>query len=266
MPLGASRAVAGPQRPAVCAASAATKKSVEEYTGDSRVSPSTARPPRPRTRRPETPAEHTAEVIRCLDAGATIIHSALEPAERDVKKAAQAYIDEAYKPVWKKHPHAILYATANFDPKVYHRTASLARKVQCGHHRHLAEEGSPIWCCSTRVLRLSRRSTIRTASPARILGFGGTASGRMTIRYILIETCKDLGCRRLDLGIRARLDEERRCHGAGRHAAARFETQHLLCDRIAFAGLAPPIPEALRALSEDDGRLDLKWSVGYIGA
>jgi uncharacterized protein (DUF849 family) len=69
---------------------------------------------------PETVEEHTAEIIRCLDAGATILHTHSNQPNPDPKIAAQFYL-ESFKPVWTKHPHAILYATANFDPKVYNR-------------------------------------------------------------------------------------------------------------------------------------------------
>ena len=62
---------------------------------------------------PETAEEQAAEIIRCLDAGATIIHSHSNQPNPDPKLAAQFYMD-AFRPVWKKHPHAILYATANF--------------------------------------------------------------------------------------------------------------------------------------------------------
>ena len=50
---------------------------------------------------PGTPAEYTAEVIRCLDAGASIIHMHSNQPNEDPKIAAKAYT-EIYKPVWKK--------------------------------------------------------------------------------------------------------------------------------------------------------------------
>jgi hypothetical protein len=90
---------------------------------------------------PETAKEQTEEIIRCFDAGATTVHSHSNQPNEDVKKAAQFYL-EAYAPVLKKHPHAIIYGTANFDPKVYNRTRKpWPGEVQCGHHRILAEKG-----------------------------------------------------------------------------------------------------------------------------
>ncbi len=90
---------------------------------------------------PETVPEHTAEIIRCLDAGATIVHSHSNQPNEDPKRAAQPYM-EAYRPVWEKHPHAILYATANFDPKINNRDRRVwTGEVQCGHQRILAEAG-----------------------------------------------------------------------------------------------------------------------------
>ena len=90
---------------------------------------------------PGTLTEHTEEVIRCLDAGASIVHAHSNQPNEDVKLAAEPYT-EMFKPVWEKHPHAILYATANFDPQVYNRERrAWVGEIQCGHQRLLAEAG-----------------------------------------------------------------------------------------------------------------------------
>ena len=70
---------------------------------------------------PETPAEIAQQAIECLDAGATIVHAHTNKPMEDPDAAAQVYI-EAFEPVRRKHPHAILYPTANFDPAVYQNT------------------------------------------------------------------------------------------------------------------------------------------------
>ena len=80
--------------------------------------------------------------LKCLDAGATIVHAHTNKPMEDVDEAAQVYVD-AFTPVREKHPHAILYPTANFDPAVYqkNRTPSGRREIQSGHYRPLAEGG-----------------------------------------------------------------------------------------------------------------------------
>jgi 3-keto-5-aminohexanoate cleavage enzyme len=65
---------------------------------------------------PETPADQAIEMIKCLDAGATIVHSHSNLPDKNPAVAAKPYM-EAYRPVREKHPYAILYATANFDPQ-----------------------------------------------------------------------------------------------------------------------------------------------------
>ncbi len=102
--------------PTVRAASAASKKSVENIPVvlECAITGGTTKAKNPLV--PETPSEQAAEIIRCLDAGATIVHTHSNQPNEDPKKAAQPYM-EAYRPVWKKHPHAILYATANLIRK-----------------------------------------------------------------------------------------------------------------------------------------------------
>ncbi len=91
---------------------------------------------------PETPAEIAEQSIQCLDAGATIVHAHTNQPMKDPVAAAQVYID-AFKPVREKHPTAILYPTANFDPSVYHKSrTSWVSEIQSGHYRPLAESGA----------------------------------------------------------------------------------------------------------------------------
>ena len=91
---------------------------------------------------PETPAEIAEQAIQCLDAGATIVHAHSNQPMEDPDAAAQVYID-AFSPVREKHPDAILYPTANFDPKVYHQERRPWKpEIQSGHYRKLAEAGA----------------------------------------------------------------------------------------------------------------------------
>ena len=49
---------------------------------------------------------------------------------------------DMFRPVWEKHPHAIVYATANFDPATYYRDRrSWIAEVRRGHQRILAGDG-----------------------------------------------------------------------------------------------------------------------------
>ena len=90
---------------------------------------------------PETVEEHVADIDACFNAGVTIVHSHSNHPDPDPEKAAEFYRD-SYKPIREKHPHGIVYATANFDPVVYNQTHAVwAPEVQCGHHEILAREG-----------------------------------------------------------------------------------------------------------------------------
>jgi len=62
---------------------------------------------------PRTPDEIAAEAIRCIEAGASIIHNHNDDPVLDMVTAAheaQPYI-EAWKPVLARHPEALLYPT-----------------------------------------------------------------------------------------------------------------------------------------------------------
>jgi hypothetical protein len=124
------------------AASDGSKKPVEDtpVVLECAISGSTTKAKNPAV--PETVEEHIAEIGKCFDAGATIVHSHSNQPNPDPKVAAQFYLD-TFGPVRKKHPHGIVYATANFDPKTYGEIRQVwPSEVQCGHHRILAEAGA----------------------------------------------------------------------------------------------------------------------------
>jgi uncharacterized protein (DUF849 family) len=85
---------------------------------------------------PRTPAEITADALRCIDAGAAIVHnhndeSLWEPSGRH---AAEPYVD-AWTPVLAAHPDVLVYPTmASGGP-------GIAVKDRWGHHHQLAEAG-----------------------------------------------------------------------------------------------------------------------------
>jgi 3-keto-5-aminohexanoate cleavage enzyme len=83
---------------------------------------------------PESPPEIAAETVRCLDAGATVIHThTTRPfAERaGVEDTAEEYA-QAYRAVLAERPDAILYPTMAGGTTIQERW---------DHHRLLADEG-----------------------------------------------------------------------------------------------------------------------------
>jgi uncharacterized protein (DUF849 family) len=248
--------------PVVRSASAATKKSVENTPVilECAINGGTTKAKNPLA--PGTLAEHTSEVIGCLDAGASIIHMHSNRPNEDIKKAAQPYID-IYKPVWKKHPHAILYATANFDPKVYNRERrAWPGKVQCGHQRILAEAGVVnMVLFDTGVVPIGVFDKKGLPGPDSAFFWYGFWPD--DVRYIL-QTCKDL-----DTGASISVFEPGWMKNVVAMARAgtipRGSKLNIYFASDGLALCAPPVPEALELYIKMMEGLDLKWAVGYIG-
>jgi 3-keto-5-aminohexanoate cleavage enzyme len=259
---GAVLAIGSTAGPAVRTASAATKKSIENTPVilECAINGSTTRARNPLVA--ETPSEQAAEIIRCLDAGATIVHTHSNIPDQDPNIAAEPYM-EAYKPVWKKHPQAILYATANFDPKVYNRTRKpWPGEIQCGHQRLLAEAGLVnMVLFDTGVVPLGGYDEQGVPGPDSAFFWYGFWPE--DVRFIL-QTCKDLGT-----GASISVFEP----GWMKNVVAmvkngtlpRGSKLNIYFASESFAGMAPPIPEALDLYLKMIEGLDLKWSVGYIG-
>jgi uncharacterized protein (DUF849 family) len=211
---------------------------------------------------PESVEEHTAEIIGCLDAGATIVHAHSNHPNPDPKIAARFYAD-SFGPVWKKHPHAILYATANFDPKVYNRTRTVwPGEVQCGHHRLLAEAGlANMVLLDTGVAPVAAFD--KQGVPGPDSGFFWYGFWPDDIRYIL-KLCKDLGT-----GASISVFEPGWMKNVLAMARAgtlpRGSKLNIYFASDQYSGFAPPIPEALELYLKMMEGLDLKWSVGCIG-
>jgi uncharacterized protein (DUF849 family) len=248
--------------PAARAATARTRKSVENTPVilECAINGSTTKAKNPLV--PETPSEQAAEIIRCLDAGATILHTHSNQPNEDPKKAAQPYM-ETYRPVWNKHPHAILYATANFDPKVYNRTRrAWIGKVQCGHQRILAEAGlANMVLFDTGVVPLGVYDKEGVPGPDSAFFWYGFWPD--DVRYIL-QTCKDLGT-----GASISVFEPGWMKNVVAMVRAgtlpRGSKLNIYFASDSYAGMAPPIPEALELYLKMIEGMDLKWSVGYIG-
>jgi 3-keto-5-aminohexanoate cleavage enzyme len=262
--IGTSLAAAG----AMSAASAATRVSAAEKGSaedkpvilECAINGSVTKAKNPNA--PGTLAEHTDEIIRCLDAGATIVHMHSNQPNEDVKLAAQPYL-EVFKPVWKKHPHGILYATANFDPKVYNRTRRpWPGKVQCGHQRILAEAGVVnMVLFDTGVVPLGVYD--REGVPGPDSAFFWYGFWPDDVRYIQ-ELCKDLGT-----GASISVFEPGWMKNVVAMARAgtlpRGSKLNIYFASDEYAGMAPAIPEALEMYLKMMEGLDLEWAVGYIG-
>jgi 3-keto-5-aminohexanoate cleavage enzyme len=211
---------------------------------------------------PETPEEQTAEIIRCLDAGATIIHSHSNLPNEDPKVAAAAY-KKVFKPVWAKHPHAILYATANFDPVIYNKThRAWPGSVQCGHHRILAEEGlANMVLFDTGVVPLAGYDNKGKPSPASAFFWYGFWPDDW---QVIMDICNDLGT-----GTSISVFEPGWMKNVLAMVKAgtlpRGSKLNIYFAPDGVAAMAPPIPEALELYLKMMEGLDLKWSVGSIG-
>ena len=210
---------------------------------------------------PETAAEIAAEMIKCLDAGATIVHAHSGKPSDNVAEAAQAYID-AFTPVRKKHPHGIIYPTANFDAAVYHKNRTVwPPEIQSGHQRPLAEAGlANMILLDTGVVPLAVYDK-NGMIPEKGFWWYGFWPGDNKIN---IDTCNELGC-----GASISVFEP----GWMKNVVAlvragtipRGSKLNIYFADYGFAGMAPPIPEALQLYLHMIEGLDLKWSVGLIG-
>ncbi len=248
--------------PAARAASTGTKNSVANtpVVLECAINGGTTKAKNPHA--PGTPAEHTAEVIACLDAGASMIHMHSNQPNEDVKLAAQAY-KEIYEPVWKKHPSAILYPTANFDPKIYHeRRKPWAGKIQSGHQRVLAEAGViNMTLLDTGVVPIGVYD--KEGVPGPDSAFWWYGFGPEDVRCIL-QTCKDLGTGAsvsvFEPGWMKNVVAMARAGTLPRGSKLNI---YFASDKMALC--APPIPEALELYLKMMEGLDLKWAVGYFG-
>ncbi len=252
-------AVAGP---AARAASAAMSESVANTPVilECAINGSTTKAVNPLA--PETPEEHAEEIVRCLDAGATILHTHSNQPNEDPKVAAQFYMD-SYRPVWKKHPHAIVYATANFDPKLYNRTRTTwPGEVQCGHYRLLAEAGLVnMVLLDMGVVPIGVFD--ENGVPGPDSGFYWYGFWPDDVRYA-VQVCEDFGA-----GASISVFEPGWMKTVVAMAKAgtlpRGSKLNIYFGPDNFSAMAPLIPEALELYLKMIEGLDLKWSVGTIG-
>jgi uncharacterized protein (DUF849 family) len=210
---------------------------------------------------PETTEELAAECIKCLDAGATIVHVHSNKPSEDVEAAAQAYID-AFRPVREKHPHAILYPTANFDPKVIHESRKVwPGKVQSGHYRPIAEAGlANMILLDTGVVPIAAYDKKGLPGAGNFWWYGFWPDDNQ----IVVDVCADLGT-----GASISVFEPGWMKNVVAMARAgtlpRGSKLNIYFAGYGIGAMPPPVPEALQLYLKMMEGLDLKWSVGTIG-
>ena len=69
---------------------------------------------------PQLPTEITTEALRCLSAGAAIVHNHIDLMTADPPAAAARYL-EAWRPILSARPDALLYPTVGFGPGLEQR-------------------------------------------------------------------------------------------------------------------------------------------------
>ncbi|MGD8530155.1 MAG: 3-keto-5-aminohexanoate cleavage protein [Syntrophobacterales bacterium] len=255
--LAASRAVAGPATSGM-RSNFAFKKEDTPVILEVAINGGTTKKINPAA--PETPAEIAKQAIQCLGAGATIVHAHSQQPSDNVQEAAQVYI-EAFKPVRKKHPYGILYPTANFNPAVYHKNRTVwSPEIQSGHYRPIAEEGlANMILLDTGVVPLAVYDK-NGMIPEKGFWWYGFWPGD---NKIVIDTCNDLGC-----GASISVFEPGWMKNVVAMARAgtlpRGSKLNIYFADYGFAGMAPPIPEALQLYLHMIEGLDLKWSVGLV--
>jgi 3-keto-5-aminohexanoate cleavage enzyme len=248
--------------PLIRTASAASSKSVADTPVilEVAINGSTTKAKNPNA--PESVEEQIAEINRCFDAGATIVHSHSNQPNKDIKIAAKAYAD-VFGPVRKKHPHAIFYATANFDPKIYNQNRrAWPGEVQCGHHRILAEAGlSNMVLFDTGVVPLAGYDKRGKPSPESAFFWYGFWPDDW---QVIMDICNDYGT-----GTSISVFEPGWMKNVVAMARAgtlpRGSKLNIYFAPENVAAMAPPVPEALELYLKMMEGLDLKWSVGSIG-
>ena len=212
---------------------------------------------------PETAAELTAEIIRCLDAGATIVHCHSNKPNEDPAVAADAYLG-ILRPVWDKHPHAILYGTANFDPATYHRNRrSWPGDIQSGHQKLLAEAGVVnMVLLDTGVIPIAGFDDRGVPGPASAFYWYGFWPDDVNL---MLDTCEGLGTgASISVFEPGWMKNVQAMVRAG--TLPRGSKLNIYFASESLGALAPPIPEALELYIKMMEGMDLKWSVATIGS
>jgi 3-keto-5-aminohexanoate cleavage enzyme len=216
----------------------------------------------PKTRNPNvplTPAEITADALRCFAAGAAIVHNHIDDFSLSGAAAAERYL-EAWRPVMRNRPDAILYPTVAIGGTVQERFA---------HVSPLAESGA---------IRMG------VLDPGSVnLGGAGDDGLPGPIEFVYVNSYGDIGYV-VDLLERHRLGPSISIfepgflrttlayYRAGRLPAGAFVKLYFGGDYGYLGGGAggvtfglPPTPTALDAYLEMMNGCDLPWAVAVLG-
>lgn len=205
---------------------------------------------------PREPAAIAEETLRCLEAGAAIVHTHTHDPVRPPEAAAELYL-EAYRPVMAERPDAILYPTIGIGDTIEERW---------GHHERLATE------------RVIRQGLLDPGSVN--LGSIPADGSPPAFDYLYGNPLSHVhhevqGCERLALGPSIAIFEPGflrvilAYHRAGRLPAGALVKLYFSAGGYFGGGepafSAPPIPEALDmylAMLEGTG---LPWAVAVLG-
>lgn len=215
---------------------------------------------------PVTATEVSGDIMACLNAGASVVHSHCALKSPDAQAVAEDYA-AAYRPVLQAFPDAILYPTLN---TVFGANVAYTPENKCGHFRHLGHEG---------LIRMALYDpgvafigeTGDDGLPLR----GGIYDNRPEDIRLVRDICDEVG-----LGAAVSVFEPGWLHTIcasarkgtlpkGARVNFYFGGNSLLGTTadpdIRGTCFPPPIPEALDLyLAMIDG-LDLVWSVGVLG-
>jgi uncharacterized protein (DUF849 family) len=205
---------------------------------------------------PRSPQEIAADALRCLDAGAAIVHTHTHDPVRTPEDAAALYL-EAYRPILAERPDAILYPTIGVGDGV---------EARYGHHALLAREG---------VIRCG------VFDPGSVnLGASLDDGLPMPIDFVYANSPNDIRhmaaeCRRLGLGPSIAVFEPGflrvvlAAHRAGGLPAGALVKFYFSAGGYLGTGepifSPPPIPEALQLYLAMLGDADLPWAVAVLG-
>ncbi len=207
---------------------------------------------------PKSPAEVADDALRCLDAGASIIHTHSDQPTLTGEAAAERY-HAAYRPVLDERPDAILYPTICFDP-------ANEPEAKVGHQRHLAKAG---------VIRQG------ILDPGSVnLGGAGADGLPMDGTFVYVNGAADIRlsteiCREYRLGPSVAIFEPGyfrvilSAHRAGTLPPGTL-VKFYFSEGGYFGGgaptySAPPIPEALEMYLAMLGDAALPWAVAVLG-
>lgn len=211
---------------------------------------------------PVTPQEIGAEAIRCLDAGATIIHAHSGKPSENIEAAAQVYID-AFKPVREKHPYGILYPTANFNAQTNNKSRSVwPGKIQSGHYRAIAEAGlANMILLDTGVSPMAAYDEKGLPGPANKFFWYGFWPDDINIAH---DVCTELGTG-ASISVFEPCWMKNVVAMAHKGTLPRGSKLNIYFADYDFTGCAPPIPEALEMYLHMIEGIDVSWAVGMLG-